>query len=92
MKEHSLIKEFKTQVEDLQEVDIGDFRRRLSLYIDRLEEDLDTAEKAGEKLSPPFASEGRKQFLSKMKDAALYENLEGIEAIRQNVLNELEKF
>ena len=92
MKENNLIKEFKTKVEDLQEVDIGDFRRRLSLYIDRLEEDLDTAELAGEKFPPPFSSEMRKQFLSKMKDAALYENLEGIEEIRQSVLDELEKF
>ena len=83
----SLIEDFKNRVLDLQEVDIGDFRRRLSLYIDRLGEDLETAESAGESLPPAFSANKKEELLLKMKNIALYENLSDMEEIREKVLN-----
>ena len=87
MTEVSLIEEFKNKVSDLQEVDIGDFRRRLSLYIDRLDEDLETAEGAGEKLPSPFSSDKKEELLLKMKNITLYENHSDMEVIREKILS-----
>ena len=87
MTKFSLIEEFKNKVSDLQEVDIGDFRRRLSLYIDRLDEDLETAEGAGEKLPSPFSADKKEELILKMKNITLYENHSDMEVIREKILN-----
>ena len=76
----SLINEFKEKVQNLQEVDIGDFRRRLSVYIYRLDEDMD--------INDPK----KKQILDQMKNIVLYEEGQNIEDIRQSVINEVKKF
>lgn len=73
------IDELKDKVQNLQEVDIGDFRRRLSMYIYRFTEELD----------PSIHSQQIKS-LNDMKDIVLYENLQDIEDIRQSVLDEIE--
>ena len=76
----NLINEFKEKVQNLQEVDIGDFRRRLSVYIYRLNEDLSTNDPK------------KKQSLNQMKNIALYEDYRDIEEIRQLIVNEIKNF
>ena len=68
-----LIQEFINKVTTLQEVDIGDFRRRLSLYITRLEEDLQAQGKI-------------KSTLNEIQYIALYKHYSDIESLRNTVL------
>ena len=70
------IQEFKTQVTSLQEVDIGDFRRRLSLYISRLEEKLPYKQ--------PITT-----VIEKMKHTVLYEPHQSSEDIRKSILQKI---
>ncbi len=70
------IKEFQNKITTLQEVDIGDFRRRLILYINRLEEDLE-------------AKGSVKKILDEMKKITLYEIHQDLEEIRESVLQQV---
>ena len=72
------IQEFQNKVENLQEVNIGDFRRRLDLYINRLDEDLGSKEEI-------------KNFIRSLKNEALYKHQE-IEDIREEVLQKISFF
>ena len=70
---NSLIQEFIHKTKTLQEVDIGDFRRRLSLYITRLKEDLQAQGKT-------------KIRLNEIQHTTLYSHHADIETLRTAVL------
>lgn len=70
------IQEFESQINSLQEVDIGDFRRRLTLYINRLQEELPQ--------KPSIT-----KTIEEMKHAVLYEPHLDIENIRESILQKI---
>ena len=65
------LEKFKEQIQSIQEVDIGDFRRKAVLYINRF------YEQTGEK---------HPRILKQMKKVVLYDNLTDSEEIRENLL------
>ena len=65
------IEKFKEQIQSLEEVDIGDFRRRAILYINRFHEQT---------------NEQYLDVIEKMKKVTLYDNLTDSEEIRENLL------
>jgi len=69
------IQDFQEKVQNLQEVDVGDFRRRLDLYINRLKEDI-------------TLSKELQELIQSMKHETLYEHSE-IEDIREAVLQKI---
>ena len=64
--------EFVDKVEGVYEVDFGDFKRKMGLYIMRLEEAL---------------GDSSKPVISKMKSRAIYHGDGDIEATRQDLLD-----
>ncbi len=68
----SAVEEFKNQIQSLQEVDIGDFRRKIILYINRLHE------ATGEKYS---------KTIHEMKKTVLYNSLTDSEEILEQLLH-----
>ena len=65
------IKEFKDKVTCLQEVDIGDFRRRLTVYINRLSEEL---------------PDNYQKTVKEMRDLVLYTGPNDSEDLRESLL------
>jgi len=65
------IKEFTDKVTYLQEVDIGDFRRRLTLYINRLSEEL---------------PDNYQQTIKEMRKLVLYTGPNDSEELRESLL------
>lgn len=74
---HPLIAEFKEKAVHLQEVDRGDFRRRLTLYINRLSEEL------------PHNSQ---KTVKEMKNLVLYNGPNDSEELREALLKKLLDF
>ena len=72
-----LITEFKEKVAHLQEVDRGDFRRRLTLYINRLSEEL------------PHSDHKR---ITELKNLVLYTGPNDSEELRGALLKKLCNF
>ena len=65
------IAEFKKKITYLQEVDIGDFRRRLTMYINRLGEEL---------------PDNYQQTVKEMKNLVLYTGPNDSEELRESLL------
>lgn len=74
---HPLIADFKEKVIHLQEVDRGDFRRRLTLYINRLSEEL---------------SHNDQEQVKDMKNLVLYTGPNDSEELREALLKKLLDF
>jgi hypothetical protein len=69
------VKKFIDQVRWLYEPEYGDFKRKVGLYIERLEE-----------AHPEFANGQAKQVLANMKSAVIYNPNGNIELTRRQVL------
>lgn len=74
MTEKQTVKEFYDKVNWLNEIEFGDFKRKVGLYINRLEDNLKTQNPEAKKL------------LSKIKDAVVYNPSGEIEATRMKAL------
>lgn len=74
----NLIDDFKNQIILLQEPELGDFRRRATLYINRLSEQMHGKEKTLEKLN-------------QMRETTLNQPFEDPEDLREFLLETLDK-
>ncbi|MGE4131160.1 MAG: hypothetical protein AB7F86_05945 [Bdellovibrionales bacterium] len=72
--------EFKTQIQFLYEPEFGDFKRKVSLYLQRLEE--------GE---PDLAKGAGRQTLEKIKNTVLFDPDGDIESTRSKILELLQE-
>ncbi len=71
------IAEFKEKVIYLQEVDMGDFRRRLTVYINRLSEEL---------------PDNSQKIVKEMKNLVLYTGSNDPEELRESLLKKILDF
>jgi len=69
--------DFTKKIQDLYEVDIGDFKRKIIAYINRVEEDL----------SEPFLKKGLKQI----KTSVICNNTVEIETLREHLLRKIKE-
>jgi hypothetical protein len=75
MKEQEAVKKFIDQVRWLYEPEFGDFKRKVGLYIERLEEAY-----------PDLASGQSKKVLASMKSTVIYNPSGDIEGTRRQVI------
>lgn len=75
MKEQEAVKQFIDQVRWLYEPEFGDFKRKLGLYIQRLEE-----------TNPSLAKGTGEKLLANMKHTVIYSPNGDIEATRRQVI------
>ena len=71
--EHTFIK----QIQDLYEVDIGDFKRKAITYLYRLEENMN--------------EQSLKYFFEQMKTSIICNNTREIEVLREQIIQQMKK-